>query len=292
MSRTPLRYPGGKQKITEFIDEIISFNDLNITEYVEPFAGGAGIAIALLLARKVKKIHLNDISLPIYAFWYSILNNTEEFCRKTSRTSLNIEEWKKQREILRNPNSYPLFDLGFATFYLNRCNRSGILSAGVIGGLTQSGVWKLDARFNRFDLIRRIESIALFKNSIKLKNMDAEKYITNYVPKLPKESLIYFDPPYYQKADSLYLNHYLHNDHSRIAKIIQSKVKHPWVVSYDFHKEIKEFYNKRKKILYSLQYHASKSYKGREIFIFSDKLSVPNKSKLEFINSSLNKSMV
>ena len=197
---TPLRYPGGKQKISPFINEILLENNLIGGQYVEPYAGGAGVGIELLLRGQVSRIHLNDIDPAVYAFWHSILKETEEFCYRISRASLSIEEWRKQREILREKEDVDRFDLGYAMFYLNRCNRSGILSGGVIGGLKQNGEWKMDARFPRNDLIRRIESIARLKRFIKIRNWDAEKFIIEYLPRLPPNTLVYCDPPYYNKS--------------------------------------------------------------------------------------------
>jgi len=285
--KTPLRYPGGKQKLAPFVYELLVENNLVGGEYAEPYAGGAGVAIELLLNKQVSKIHLNDASRPIYAFWHSILNETEQFCRKIVRASITVPEWKKQKEIFSRPNDVDLFELGFSTFYLNRCNRSGILSAGLIGGLKQSGKWKMDARFPRNDLIARIESIALKKRCIRLRNWDAERFISQYLPRLPKKSLVYCDPPYFKKADRLYLHHYKPEDHKRIAKTIQSNISQPWLVSYDGVPEILDCYSKRNKFLYELQYNASSAYKGSEVIVFSDKLKIPYESSLSYIDAGL-----
>ena len=163
---TPLRYPGGKGRLTPFILEILRQNDLLGGHYVEPYAGGAGVAMQLLLTRQVSKIHLNDSSIPVYAFWKSLISKPDELCRLISTASLTVDEWKRQREILRNPRGHDQLEVGFSAFYLNRCNRSGVLSGGLIGGLAQDGDWKMDARFPRNELIRRVEAIAALKSSI------------------------------------------------------------------------------------------------------------------------------
>ncbi|PRC93109.1 DNA adenine methylase [Solimicrobium silvestre] len=286
-NKTPLRYPGGKQKLTPFVLEIIRANGLEGGHYVEPYAGGAGVAMELLVAGHVNQIHLNDSSLPIYALWNSILTHTEEFCRRISRALLNVEEWKDYREIMRNPNDHSELDVGFATFYLNRTNRSGVLSAGVIGGLDQAGKWKIDARFPRNELIRRIELIGGFRDSITLLNLDAEQIITDYIPTLPENTLTYCDPPYFEKASKLYLNHYAPNDHERIAGIIQQQRDKKWIVSYDGVAQILGYYANRRKFLYELQYNAARAYKGNEVFIFSDNLVVPRNSVLPHIAVAL-----
>lgn len=284
--KTPLRYPGGKQKLSPFIAEIIDENSMQGCHYVEPYAGGAGVAIELLLGGYASCVHLNDSSFHVYAFWKSILSETENFCRKISRTSLSVTEWRKQQTILRSPENHSLLDVGFSTFYLNRCNRSGILNGGLIGGLAQDGDWRMDARFPRLELIKRIEVIAAKKSRIRLRNWDAERFMQEYIPRLGCDTLVYCDPPYFNKADRLYLNHYKPSDHSRIAKVIQ-KIKHKWVVSYDGAQEIMDLYSKRRMFSYSLQYNAAKAYTGTELFIFSDKLSVPQVSSVSAVNQAL-----
>ncbi|MEK9971059.1 MAG: DNA adenine methylase [Ferrovibrio sp.] len=284
---TPLRYPGGKQRLTPFILELIEANGLTGGNYVEPYAGGAGVAIELLLGKHVKKIHLNDSSVPIHCFWKAIKTENEKFCRRISTASLTIEEWKRQRDILRNISDNYEFDVGFAAFYLNRCNRSGVLTGGVIGSLKQVGKWKIDARFSRNELIRRVEAIGDHANSIALRNMDAEDFIKNYIAKLPKDTFVYCDPPYYEKSRRLYLDYYQQDDHERIAGVIQKHLKHKWVVSYDAANAILKYYKDRKKFLYDLQYAAAKVYKGREVFIFSDRTIIPRTSGLSYINTAL-----
>ncbi|MCG3110987.1 MAG: DNA adenine methylase [Candidatus Manganitrophus sp. SB1] len=285
--KTPLRYPGGKQRIWRFIDEIVTTNDLEGGHYVEPYAGGAGVAMELLLRGKVSGVHLNDACVAVFSFWDSVLNETEKMCRKISRASLTVEEWKRQREIFRKREEADPLELGFATFYLNRCNRSGILTGGVIGGIDQSGPWKIDARFPRNELIKRIEAIADRKRAIHIRNWDAERFLMEYVPKLQKKTLVYCDPPYFKKADRLYPNHYSREDHARIAKVIQDNLKIPWVVSYDSAPEILSYYPRRRSFLYTLQYNAARAYKGREMFIFSDKITIPERSALPSIDETL-----
>ncbi len=285
--KTPLRYPGGKQRLWPFIDEVITANGLEMGEYAEPYAGGAGVAIELLLRRRVSRIHLNDSCVGVYAFWHSILNEPERFCRRISRASLTIDEWRKQREIFRNRSTADRFDLGFAMFYLNRCNRSGILGGGVIGGLDQTGPWKIDARFPRNDLIGRVEAIAARKSAIRIRNWDGERFLTEYISKLPAKSLVYCDPPYFRKAERLYPNYYSPQDHARIAAVIQRKVKTPWIVSYDSCDEILALYSARKNFRYTLQYNASTAYIGTELFILSDNTRVPLLSSLPAIQAAL-----
>lgn len=285
--KTPLRYPGGKQRLWPFLDEVLSANDLVGGHYAEPYAGGAGIAMELLLRGRVSTIHLNDSCIAIHAFWHSILNEADRFCSKISRASLTIDEWKRQREVFKNRRNADRFDLGFAMFYLNRCNRSGIMTGGVIGGLAQTGKWKIDARFPRNELISRIEVIASHRKSIRLRNWDAERFLIDYIPKLPVRSLVYCDAPYFHKADRLYPNYYKPQDHARIAEVIQGRIERPWVVSYDSCTDIQSRYQDRRMFEYRLQYNAAKAYKGSELFIFSDDIELPSQSVLPAVDEGL-----
>jgi len=284
--RTPLRYPGGKQKIAPFVCEILAANDLEGGHYAETYAGGAGVALDLLFSDKVSHIHLNDSWYPLHAFWRSAIYKTEEFCRRISSVPLTVKEWRRQREIQSRLWEFDQIDVGFSTFYLNRCNRSGIIhNGGLIGGVEQAGEWKLDARFPREELIGRIEGIGEKRGSITLRNWDAERFIKEHLPTLPERSLVYCDPPYFHKAEGLYYDHYAPADHERIAATIQSQLRRPWFISYDCSPQVLEFYRKRRKFTYGLQYSAREVYKGVELVILSDELRIPKKSVLSFINA-------
>jgi len=284
---TPLRYPGGKQRLSPFILELMALNKLVGGEYAEPYAGGAGVAVELLLTDRVTKIHLNDSCTTIYSFWRSILNYTDEFCKRVRDTPLTVETWKQQREILSRTNEFDQLDVGFSAFYLNRCNRSGIIAGGgIIGGLEQTGKWKMDARFPRDKLVGRIEAIASKKRAISVTNLDAEDFISTQVPNLPKKVLVYCDPPYFKKAQGLYFNHYAPEDHERIAEVIQ-RMSRPWVLSYDNVPKILKCYSDRRRVCYRLQHTAATARKGKEAFFFADGLRLPDSSVVEFVNRAL-----
>ena len=176
MFYSPLRYPGGKGKLAPFIGSLIDEYGHRGGVYIEPFAGGAGVAIELLEKGIVSKVVINDLDKGIYSFWRAILTDTDRFVSEIDSALLTIDEWYKQREICMTKNSRYSFELGFATFYMNRTNRSGIIKGGVIGGKKQEGEWKLDARFNKKNLINRIKKIALLKRNIHLYNKDFESF--------------------------------------------------------------------------------------------------------------------
>lgn len=276
MFYTPLRYPGGKGKLSYYIKSLIDENSLNDGSYIEPYAGGAGVALELLLQEYVRYIHINDIDIAIYSFWNSILNNTENFSKLVHDTKIDLENWEKQKNILLNSEKHSMLEIGFATFFLNRTNRSGILKAGVIGGKAQLGKWKIDVRFNKKDLLKRIEKIANYSSRIYIYNLDTLDLLKSLPIQAPEKTLLYLDPPYYVKGQGLYRNFYEHDDHVAVMNALNKTSFPYWIVSYDNHEEIKNIYNKFRIKEYDLQYTAHKKRTGGEIMIFSDNIKIPN----------------
>lgn len=281
---TPLRYPGGKGKLTGFIKKTIKDNDLEGCSYVEPYAGGAGVALSLLYDGYVSSIHLNDLNRSIYAFWHSALYENDALCDLIERTSITMDEWNLQRAVQDDAEGKSLLELGFSTFFLNRTNRSGIIKGGVIGGKGQLGKWTLDVRFNKTDLIKRLHKIKEHNERIFIYNYDAAFLLKNVIPKIKSKTLVYLDPPYYVKGQGLYQNFYQHDDHVEISNIIKEKLETSWIVSYDAAPEIIEMYEKENKIIYGLHYSAQKKHVGSEVMFFSEDLLVPaveNPSKIK-----------
>lgn len=285
--KSPLRYPGGKQKLAPFILELMMENGLAGGHYVEPYAGGAGVGIELLLSGNACEIHLNDSCKRVYAFWRAVLERPEELCHRIDSVPLTIDEWRRQQLVMKQPTEFGSFDLGFSTFYLNRCNRSGILSGGAIGGLKQEGRWRIGARFPRRELIRRIEAIAARRRHISLYNLDAEAFIAGHVSKLPQCTFVYLDPPYFRKADRLYLDHYQPEDHRRIAGLVKKRLKRPWMVSYDDAAEVIRNYRPARHIKYALYYNAGEAYTGKEVAFFSNGLRLPRQSAVKGIDEAI-----
>lgn len=275
MSRfySPLRYPGGKNKLAAFIARICQDNDIS-GHYVEPFSGGASVALFLLLEGFVDQITINDKDRSLYAFWYTILNYPDKLMKCISDIPVTVDEWRNQREVQKNKDSANLFDLGLSTFYLNRTNRSGIISGGLIGGVKQEGDYAMSCRFNKDSLIKRIARIANQADHITLCNLDALELMNNIKTPLDN-TLIYFDPPYYNKASSLYLNHYSPSDHKHVRDAI-IKLDFPWIVSYDNTEEINSLYLDFTHKEFQFKHTAYKTRVGKEVMFFSEKLELPN----------------
>lgn len=271
---TPLRYPGGKSQLTPFVIELLRANDLFGAVYVEPFAGGAGIAWRLLFDGYASEVWINDIDPAIHAFWHCVLHRTDDLCEKIERTGVTIEEWHRQRQIQSEARQGSL-ELGFSTFFLNRTNRSGILKAGVIGGLAQSGNWKLDCRFKKPDLIEKIRRIAIYKDQVRLTREDASHFLSSTVQNLPRHALINIDPPYYRKGPGLYCSFYQPSDHEQLARTIRSLAR-PWMLTYDDTPEIRELYEGLPLATKGLTYYAQVKRTGVELMVLEPSLSIPS----------------
>jgi len=247
---TPLRYPGGKTKYTNLFVDIISMNNLDNYTFVEVFAGGAGAAISLLLKGYVKRLILNDYDVAIYAFWKSVKESPEAFIKLIRSIRVSMAEWRRQKSIYESKDTNDLLALGFSTFYLNRCNHSGILGARPIGGMKQNGDYGISSRYTKSTSIAKIEAIAKHSHLIDVFNLDG----VNFLKLLMRQNhnrkcLIYFDPPYYQKGPALYLNHFSHQDHGTLRDSIL-ECPFPWVLSYDNHESIIDMYRRRDCRLY------------------------------------------
>lgn len=274
MFYSPLRYPGGKNKLSSFIAKICVDNKIH-DHYVEPYAGGASVAMFLLIEGFVKEVTINDKDRSVFAFWYSALNETDKLCEMILDAEMSIENWKKQKEIQKDKNNIDVLSLGFSTLYLNRTNRSGILKAGVIGGNEQKGNYKMDCRFNKDEIINRIKLISSYRNYITLHNLDAIELI-NFVEDLnKKDTIFYFDPPYYLKADSLYMNHYNDLNHQLVSDRIKQIKNAKWIVSYDDHPFIENLYGSDNMKKYSFNHSAFESREGKELLFFSKNLVLP-----------------
>lgn len=277
---SPLRYPGGKGALLPEVRAIMYANRLQGGTYIEPFAGGAAVAIGLLLGEHVDEIVINDFDSRVNAFWKAVVDQNKLLKRKISETPLTMEEWERQRAIYLKPGRHSRLAVGFAAFYLNRCNRSGIMvNGGPIGGKSQAGVWKLDARFNREGLCSRIDRISERREQIKVSGFDCLDLLDQVEEEYRgKRVLVYLDPPYFKHGPRLYFSSFDKAAHEALAERMK-RFSLPWVMTYDHVPEIKKFYRWARVRPFGLSYSSYERREGREILIWPEHVNVPNWSQ-------------
>uniref|UniRef100_A0AAU2A2X4 site-specific DNA-methyltransferase (adenine-specific) n=1 Tax=Streptomyces sp. NBC_00093 TaxID=2975649 RepID=A0AAU2A2X4_9ACTN len=271
---SPLRYPGGKARLAPYISHILARQRPRPHSYAEAFAGGAGAALRLLVDEEVDHIYINDLDPGISALWRCIFHETEQLARKVEHEEVSIDAWRHHSEIYRNPTRKSDIDLGFATFFLNRCNRSGILRARPIGGLEQDGKWKIDARFNREALASRIRKLGEYSNRVSLSELDARSFIRQLEPK-SAEILLYVDPPYLVQGDRLYLDSLDQDDHKQLASLLkQTSLR--WLLTYDADRRVtEELYKGLRCVEFNILHTAQIQRMGAEYAIFGNELILP-----------------
>lgn len=248
-----------------------NFADYSNLTIVEPFAGGAGASLALLDAGIVDHVIINDYDKSIYAFWQTAVNNSDYLIDKIKSTRISIAEWHRQRACYLKKDS-SLEELAYATFFLNRTNRSGIIQGRPIGGLKQRGIWNLKSRFDKKKMIERFKHIKGFSQKISVSNLDALELLKSYNDgKSHNEILLFLDPPYYKHGTELYLNSFTDDDHKILANhLLSSNMR--WIMTYDDHAFVRSLYVRTKKRHYKLGHCAHRPKIGDELILVSPNL--------------------
>lgn len=268
---SPLRYPGGKGALYSRLRVVIRDNGLAGCTYVEPFAGGAGAGLGLLVSGQVSKVVINDLDPAIYAFWKTLVDQPDVMIDRVRDVPLNVKEWRRQKNIYATGGDGDEAKLGFATFYLNRTNRSGVLNGGPIGGLDQTGNYLIDARFNRDDLAERMRTLSLFGKKIMVTRADGKSVVRKYASRA--NTFIYADPPYFEKAGSLYMNYFREADHASLAAELNKKSEAHWLLTYDDVPQVEALYGDRRIRRFGLNYSAHRVTKATEVAVLSDALA-------------------
>lgn len=230
----------------------------------------------LLFEGVVEQIHINDADPAIAGFWRAATEDSESLIKMVAEEPVTMDAWYHWREVMLGNSPASDLEKGFATLFMNRTNRSGILKGGVIGGKQQAGTYKVGERFMRDELCLRLDRIMAHAERINVYERDAHDLLLECHRFLPLRSLIYLDPPYYVKGAGLYRNFYKHDDHVKIAKLLgSSRFRRPWVVSYDNADEIREMYAYAQSLTYGLNYTAQRRYEGSEVMFFSERVKLP-----------------
>ena len=285
VTKSPLRYPGGKTQLFKFVENLIHINKIENPIYCEPFSGGFGAGLELLFSNSVDSVIINDLDLGIYSIWFAILNDRKNLIELINQTPITIQERDKQKNIYdskKDENDYSL-DLAFATLFLNRTNVSGIISGGPIGGKDQKSKYLIDCRFNKTALINKINAIENVSHKIQLYNLEANGLITDVLLEIdPNNLFVFFDPPYYKQGKNLYTNFFNHNNHVELKNTIQKLDNFKWITTYDYDENIKEIYNDYNSLEYKIRYSANRVRKEKEYLFHSPSTMVESFDKVEF----------
>ena len=271
---SPLRYPGGKARLGPYFARLLASQNIDIETYCEPYAGGAGAGLFLLTEGHVERLIINDLNPGVAAFWRASLHQPNAFIDLLDNCRVDLDNWHQQRGIYRTPAGRDDLELGFATYFLNRSNRSGILNARPIGGLEQTGRWKIDARFNKPDLIARIRVLAAYADQIDVRQQPASDLLVK-LNRRRRPAFLYVDPPYIAQGDELYMTEHTWNDHNRLAALLR-KSPHPWVLTYDNGNRIRSLYPDARCARFNISHTAQTQKVGKELMFFSRGLRVPD----------------
>lgn len=281
---SPLRYPGGKGRFAPFLARVLAAQNPRPSRYAEPFAGGAGAALRLLAEEEVRSIAINDLSVGIASFWREVFYNTEDFAQRVETEHASIDRWHHWRSVFEDPGAHEQRDIGFATFFLNRCNRSGILTARPIGGLDQTGRWKIDARFNRENLAARIRFLGSYRRRVSVTQLDGRDFV-HTLEDDASSVLLYVDPPYLGQGDDLYLDSLTESDHANLAATLRASQLR-WLLTYDVDTRVtSDLYAGLRTVEFRIAHTAAKQHVGSELAVFSDSLAVPDVTMLRRANA-------
>ena len=282
---SPLRYPGGKARMAPYLARLIAMQPVRPTAYAEPFAGGAGAALRLLVDGTVDRIYINDLAPGIAAFWRSVFMHTEELATMVETATVDLTHWYRARAICTSQVGYDDLSLGYATFFLNRCNRSGILGARPIGGLQQTGKWKIDARFNRANLAGRIRMLGEYRDRVVVSQLDAREFL-DQTKDLGERLFLYVDPPYVEQGEDLYLDSLETKDHEQLAEQLKELIS-PWVLTYDVANFVSEdLYADLRTAKFGIAHTAQRQHIGSELAVFSKNLLVDSIQVLPRANAT------
>lgn len=269
---SPLRYPGGKSKLSDFLIRVIEANGLTRPRYVEPYAGGCGAGLHLLFDEFVERVVINDADKHIQAMWRAMTQETGRFVQAIHDCNVSARNWKRQRELYQRLGQIDPFEVGFATFFLNRTSRSGIiLKSGPIGGKEQDGPFKIDARFDKHNLAERVKRIGRYAHRIDVSGFDGLSLLRSINQRVnATNTFVFIDPPYYDKGRALYLNSFDHSQHIALADFMKSRVAFKWVMTYDNVPQIRAMYRTLNQKKFDLSYSAATRRVAQELLIYPD----------------------
>ena len=285
-TKSILRYPGGKTQLSKFVSNLISINKIKNPIYCEPFSGGSGVSMELLLTNKVNSVILNDLDPSIYSIWFAILHDTDKLIDVVQSMHITMDEWYHHKDIYSKLKDIPVYDfrLAVSALFLNRTNRGGIITGGPIGGHEQKSKYSLDCRFNKASIVKKIYAIAEQRHRIRLYMSDAKDLINDVLlQENPEQLFTFFDPPYYKQGQALYKNAFNHEDHVALVASIKTMDEYKWITTYDEYPEIQSIYSEYRLFTYKLRYSVNQFRKANEYLFASPATKLKSFDKVKLI---------
>ncbi len=262
--KSPLRYPGGKQKA---IDLISSKFPQKVGEYREPMVGGGSVYFRARSMRLARTYWINDLFEELVSFWKICQNpqlcdqltNELEILRQSFASADEIKEYFLAARKEKCDNEFRIAEL---FFFFNRVTFSGT---------TRAGGFSSAASIKRFTAssIQRLQSLPSALEDTRISQLDFEELIS--AP--GKDVFLFLDPPYYTATRLYGKNGSLHNfDHERLSAALR-KTRHRFLITYDDCAELRKLYSWAKIEEWQLQYgmnncNSERSSKiGAELFI-------------------------
>lgn len=298
-STSPLRYPGGKAKITQFVGHLLDLNKVSGT-YIEPFAGGAGVALNLLYTGKIQTIVINDLDDGVYSFWNTVLTEPEYLIRRIKETPFDYATpdtlpepavlqsiWEEHRYRYDVNRYHDMREKAFDFFMLNRANVSGVIKAGPIGGTRQDGKYNISARFNKKTLIDRLELVYRHRDRIKATNFEASHFLALLSQGRicdTSDALVYLDPPYYVQGKHLYNCYATDRIHELVSyQLLENDWN--WLLTYDTAPQIYDLYPSEQvqKFEYGIHYSANKKGTFQEYMFAANSLAIESFANVKLV---------
>lgn len=245
---SPLRYPGAQRRLVPYIRSAIHYNDVEPTLFIEPFAGGASVAIQLLGEGTVEQIGLADKDKLVSAFWKVVFSEPEWLIDRVQEVEPSLELWKALKTQVAD-GQLDLYQRAFACLYLNRTSFSGILHphAGPLGGYEQDSEHDIACRFSKDNIIDRIRRLGNLRNRVAFVWNKSWRGSITLIGDMQSRGSIsddvfyYLDPPFFNKSEKLYQHSFGSSDHAQLRNQL-TLLDDNWLLSYDDCEKVWQYY--------------------------------------------------
>lgn len=282
---SPLRYPGGKARMTEWLVDVFDhlYMPMDVEVWIEPFGGGAGAGLTALEQGTVEDVWICEANPALAAFWTTLTDEDgegERLARRVESTVPDLVQFTAARETVAAGlagEQVDRFELGFAAFLLNRCSRSGMVlpNVGPIGGKAQAGKDTIASRFHGPRLAERLRRVAGYGRSFRVHEGDALDYIEELDGVgFEEECFLFVDPPYIEEGNRLYAQGMDAAAHCRLAELLLSHPT-PWVLTYDAHPVVLDLYPECPVYEFDIPHTANRQSVGTEYLVTGPNVWLP-----------------